>query len=431
MNLVHVVGIDAAGIAGLTKPVRELIDQATLLVGSDRHLHYFKDHPAQKLILGEFHVVMRQVRSILARQEPPAKVLIVIFVPGDPLFFGLGRSLLQEFAPEQLVFHPNLSKIQLAFSRIKQPWQDARFLQIHGRSLEQLREYLQQRVEKLAILTEQSDTPAAIAHLYQSLDLPYSYHLWVCEHLGEPQERVHSFSLDHQSWEEVLAERFAPASVVILVRRTELPAVGPLPLVGIADREFLDSPSDPGLVTARELRLLLLGELQLQPQQVIWDLGAGAGACAIELARFCPQSQVYAVEKSNIGTSLIEQNCTRMQVSNVISIHGSAPEILRHLPAADRIWINNLSDGLIGILDAAQKQLKSGGLLVMGSSAIETLHEALGWFTKNHWQFKILQINLAKSTPMGGLTQFTGLAPTTLVSAYPLEELPASKLGKW
>jgi len=49
-----------------------------------------------------------------------------------------------------------------------------------------------------------------------------------------------------------------------------------------------------------------------------------------------PTSVVYAIEKTAAGTALIEQNCRRFQVENVISIHGSAPEIL-HLPVPNRI----------------------------------------------------------------------------------------------
>jgi len=60
---------------------------------------------------------------------------------------------------------------------------------------------------------------------------------------------------------------------------------------------------------------------------------------SIEIARLFPTSVVYAIEKTAAGTALIEQNCRRFQVENVISIHGSAPEILDHLPVPNRIFI--------------------------------------------------------------------------------------------
>jgi len=66
-------------------------------------------------------------------------------------------------------------------------------------------------------------------------------------------------------------------------------------------------------------------------------VGAGTGSVSIEIARLFHVC-VYAIEKT-AGTALIEQNCRRFQVENVISIHGSAPEILHHLPVPNRIFI--------------------------------------------------------------------------------------------
>ncbi|MGQ9871772.1 SAM-dependent methyltransferase [Leptodesmis sp.] len=51
----------------------------------------------------------------------PPSPLDVILTSGDPLFFGLGRLLLTELPAEWLTFHPHLSSVQLAFSRIKLP----------------------------------------------------------------------------------------------------------------------------------------------------------------------------------------------------------------------------------------------------------------------------------------------------------------------
>src|SRR3712207_9597251 len=76
------------------------------------------------------------------------------------------------------------------------------------------------------------------------------------------------------------------------------------------------------------VRSLVLGELAVQPNQTVWDIGAGTGSVSLEIARLSQTSQVYAIEKTSIGSTLIEQNCRRLQIKNAISIHGTAPEIL-------------------------------------------------------------------------------------------------------
>jgi precorrin-6Y C5,15-methyltransferase (decarboxylating) len=128
MTPLHVVGIGLDGAAGLTDAVQQLVGQATLLVGSDRHLSYFPNHTALRLVLGDLSQAIREIRNQLAVDEPNS--CIVVLVSGDPLFFGLGRLLLEELPREQLTFHPHLSAVQLAFHRVKVPWQDAQVISV-------------------------------------------------------------------------------------------------------------------------------------------------------------------------------------------------------------------------------------------------------------------------------------------------------------
>ncbi|HEY9753423.1 MAG TPA: precorrin-6y C5,15-methyltransferase (decarboxylating) subunit CbiE, partial [Coleofasciculaceae cyanobacterium] len=215
MNEIHVVGVGMEEAAGLTAPIRRLIDQATLLVGSDRHLSYFPDYQGHRLLLTNLSEVTNTLQICRGSLEKTTPASIVILTSGDPLFFGLGRLLLQVFPAEQLVFHPHLSSVQLAFSRVKLPWQDAAVISAHGRSLDQLIQALQQGTEKIAVLTDSLNTPLAIAQLLQSLVLPTSYQLWVCENLGGADERVlgpyFSDAIDLLSQEAI-----APLNVVVL-----------------------------------------------------------------------------------------------------------------------------------------------------------------------------------------------------------------------
>jgi len=228
MSKVHVVGIGLDGVAGLTEQVRQVINRATLLIGSDRHLSYFPNHPAQRLILGDFTQAIETIATSVDE-------CIAILVTGDPLFFGLGRLLLLELPAENLTFHPHLSAVQLAFSAIKVPWQDACFVSVHGRSSDQLVQGMQQGKEKIAVLTDGINTPSAIAQLFLALDLPTNYKFWVCENLGGDNEQVSCFSAT-----ELVNKTFAPLNVVVLLRQEDVIEldIKKLPLMGISDRHF-------------------------------------------------------------------------------------------------------------------------------------------------------------------------------------------------
>ena len=52
------------------------------------------------------------------------KTDVLLISRGDPLWFGIGRILLENFTKDELSFYPSNTCIQLAFSKLKIPWQD-------------------------------------------------------------------------------------------------------------------------------------------------------------------------------------------------------------------------------------------------------------------------------------------------------------------
>lgn len=418
---IHVIGIGLDGAAGLTEPTRQLIAQSTLLVGSDRHLSYFPDYRGDRLSLSDLRQTLDQIHTLLPPTLPhPSSPLITILTSGDPLFFGLGRLLLAEFPSDQITFHPHLSSVQLAFSRVKQSWQDAKVISAHGRSLDELTQALQQGAAKIAVLTDNVNTPQTIARHLMGLDLPTDYQIWVCENLAGETEQVQAFIPEELSEVDTA---FASLNVVILLRRLEAAEKKferhQLPLFGLPDRSFLSFSDRPGLMTKREVRLLVLGELALQPDQTVWDIGAGTGSVSIEIARLCPSSQIYAIEQTAAGITLIQQNSQRFQVGNIIPIHGKAPDALQSLPHPDRIFIGGSSGKLPEILDSCQAVLQPQGTIVLALATLEHLTLAMHWLQTqpaSTWNHHLLQVQLSRSVPVASLTRFDPLNPVTLIT---------------
>ena len=189
---VHVVGIGLDGAAGLSESARQVVEMAALLIGSDRHLSYFPQHYGERWALSDLTEAILEIRRHLATQaelEPDAGS-IVLLVAGDPLFHGWGKLLIAQLPPDKLTFHPHVSCVQLAFNRLRIPWQDAHCVGTQGRYFEDLTAKLKLGVEKIAVLADETRTPAAIANLVKALDLPTRYEFWVCENLGAADERV-------------------------------------------------------------------------------------------------------------------------------------------------------------------------------------------------------------------------------------------------
>ena len=64
---------------------------------------------------------------------------------------------------------------------------------------------------------------------------------------------------------------------------------------GIPDDLFDRLPGIP--LSQREIRLLLISHLRLQPNSLVWDIGAGTGTIPVEIGLLCPQARIIAVER--------------------------------------------------------------------------------------------------------------------------------------
>jgi len=57
---------------------------------------------------------------------------ITLLASGDPMFSALGRRSLEDFGKDICEILPDMSSMQLAFARIKEPWDDALLMSLHG-----------------------------------------------------------------------------------------------------------------------------------------------------------------------------------------------------------------------------------------------------------------------------------------------------------
>lgn len=448
---IHVIGIGLDGADGLAPAVRAIAESATLLVGNERSLDCFAGGSAEYVVLGDLQQAIEDIRLHLGASQTPTEALrargsappengaadpdagwpeplpdrrVVVLTSGDPLFFGFGRLLLAALPAAWLSFHPHVSSVQLAFARVKLPWQTASVVSVHGRSPDELLRALRRGVAPIAVLTDPRFGPAAIAELVLALDLPQRYDLWVCENLGGPDERVQGWLLDSPQIAAELRDRaFASPNVVVLERVAEPGAIAAerLPVLGLPDASLCGFADRPGLMTKREVRVLALAELDLRPgPAIVWDVGSGTGSVAVEIARLCPEAQVYAVEQTATGINLVERNAQRFGTQNLVSVRGSAPEVLARLPQPDRAFVGGSSGRLLEIFDLCAARIAPDGRLVATLATLESQAEASTWLAaRKGWASRWLQVHLAHSVPVGPLTRFAPLNPVWLLSLWP------------
>ncbi len=237
---------------------------------------------------------------------------VILISRGDPLWFGIGRILLENFSKDELSFYPSNTCIQLAFSKLKIPWQDTINLSIHGRDPTKLVEALKARPSSLAIITDSNNKSLEIIKENLSeLNLINFYDIWLCEEIGFDKENIRKLNL-----KESLPSDISSLNIVVLTKtkKNHSNDNDNLPLFGISDHIFKTFDDRPNLLTKREVRVQILADLELPKNGVIWDIGAGCGSIGLEALKLRPNLDLFCIDKRFGSKALIRENSERLGV---------------------------------------------------------------------------------------------------------------------
>jgi len=238
------------------------------------------------------------------------KTDVILISRGDPLWFGIGRILLENFSKDELSFYPSNTCIQLAFSKLKIPWQDTVNVSIHGRDSNRLVEALKTRPSSLAIITDSNNKSLEIIKKNLSeLNLIDFYDFWLCEEIGFGNENIRKLNP-----KDSLPSDISSLNIVILSKKKKNYSNNNLPLFGTSDHIFKTFDDRPNLFTKREVRVQILADLELPKNGVIWDIGAGCGSIGLEALKLRPNLDLFCIDKRIGSKALILENSKRLGV---------------------------------------------------------------------------------------------------------------------
>ncbi|OOV34356.1 precorrin-6y C5,15-methyltransferase (decarboxylating) subunit CbiE [Candidatus Synechococcus spongiarum] len=408
MARIDVIGCDAGAPKTMAAPQHQLLSCCDCLLASRRVLERLQPWSARQ----EMHSMdpLDTALTWLTRRYRQGKHCVVL-TSGDPLWFGLGRVLLQRFPPEDLSFHPAATSMQQLFARLKRPWQDVTWASLHGRTTDNLVAKLRHHPSALVVLTDPCQGGLAdVAATLRSTQMISCYDLWLAERLGHPTERLRQVQPD------ALPADVDPLNLVVLLRRPN-PRLAPLPWFGLDDGIWHQHEDHPGLMTKREVRVLLLAELNLPRCGVMWDLGAGVGSVGLEAMRLRPHLELHAVERRVGAVPLIRRNAfTAGCDPRQLHIHGaSALTVLHKLPDPDRVLIGGGGDRRT-VLEQAAARLKPGGRIVLPLATLEAFASVQQQLGDAGLEIHSLQVQISRGCPVGGHTRLQPLNPVLIVS---------------
>src|SRR3990167_5905931 len=129
--MIYIIGLGIEGKSSLSQRASKLVEKAHLLVGGRRHLACFPEFKGKKVIIGSrLNDIVKTLNQKSAIRNPKS---VVVLATGDPNFFGIAGFMIKNFGKNAVEIIPNVSTVQEAFARVKENWNDARFLSVHGR----------------------------------------------------------------------------------------------------------------------------------------------------------------------------------------------------------------------------------------------------------------------------------------------------------
>jgi precorrin-6Y C5,15-methyltransferase (decarboxylating) len=396
---VTLVGIGDDGCVGLSSRAMGAIARAQVLVGGARQLEFVPQFTGERIVLaGGLGAALDRIAARADEHD------VCILASGDPLFFGVGALVIAKLGPDHVEIIPQPSSMQLAFARAGLAWDDATVISVHGRPIEGLVARLR-RAKKACVLTDGENSPARIAaHLASYGETAWT--AWVCERLGGPDERVRRFALDELAG----VTDVAPLNVLVLLRSDA--AWRPPPAIGFLDEEaFARRMPKKGLITKREVRVLSLAALRLEPTSVMWDIGAGSGSVAIEASMLAPEGRVFAIEIDPEGVAICRDNARAHGADNVRVIAGRAPEALADLDAPDAVFVGGSKGSMAEIIEVALARLRPGGRLVANAITLENAGEAYAALRAHGLVPEVMLLQVSRSAPLAHYLRYEALNP--------------------
>jgi len=400
-GILHIIGVDHKGEG----KVRESIPASCRVIVLTSRFHSCLATPAEDKDRRELIPISPLAEAIEKIRVHLTLGDVAVLASGDPLFFGIGKRLIQEFGRSRVRITPAVSSLQFAFARFAIPWDEAAFVSLHGRTHHNRVGALLAR-PLTAALTDNINRPEILAsELRQFIGKSDTkVTLYVAENLGMADERCVSGTMA-----EIEAMNFGNLTCMIIMRDAMSNARGATGFGLIEDDIF----HSRGLITKNEVRAAALHALAIPANAIMWDVGAGSGSVSLEAARMQPDIVVYAVEKEEEQQNNILQNIAHYGVVNIQLVPGGAPELLVGLPRPDRIFVGGSGGNLVEILRHCAAELLPGGRIVVSAVLEKTRDEAPDILHKCGLEVDLRKIEVQRSNyPQGQTTTFN---PITLI----------------
>ncbi|MCM1577806.1 MAG: precorrin-6y C5,15-methyltransferase (decarboxylating) subunit CbiE [Ruminococcus sp.] len=389
---IYIIGVGMDADETLTKKAKKIIGTADVLIGSHRiakifeHLH----KPFFTSWKGD------EIRSFIDKNDFETAAVLV---SGDSGFFSGAELISEALSRYETEIVCGISSPVYFCSKIKKPWQDMKFISLHGADSNVVRNI---RKNKFCFfLLGGNAVPADICRK-------------MCEY-GAGDVKVYigeNLSLEKEKISVGKAREFTDTECAALcVMITENDGFEKGVSCGIPDSEFIRGNVP---MTKSEVRCVVISKLGIGAKDICWDIGCGTGSVSAEMALQCFDGTVYSADKNAAAAELTRRNKLKFGCDNIREICANAPECLKDFPPPDKVFIGGGGENISGIIAEAYGKNREADIVITAVS-LETLERSVNAFKKFGIAAETVQISVTRTKKSGEHTMLAAENPVFII----------------
>jgi len=331
----------------------------------------FKEEGKNILKLG-----FKEAKAYIVENHKRESILYV--VTGSPLFYSAGILIAKKLPHNEVKIINNTSSKTYLLEKLFLSETEVETISLHGRNKIDLSKFLNNTytfvlcdvftIERLKEATKYLDS--------NDLEVTIGYKL------GYPDEVIEQISIfDFSTKAFNLTFPY-----VLLIKRLFVPK----PTIS----EDSDFKTERGMITKQYKRHLTLQNLDLEPNQMLWDIGAGSGSCAIEAyKRYRVTTTLF--EKQTQRCDFIKENLAVHHVCDSTLLEGSAEELFECVSdTPDRIFVGGGGEKVIAKLPYLYKRLASNGVMLINAITLKNLTQMITVLNEAKIEYKVISLSL-------------------------------------
>lgn len=318
----------------------------------------------------------RDIRDYILANYTQQNILYVI--TGSPIFFSAGALMASKLPSEQVQIINNTSSKDYMMEKLFIADANIESISLHGRKYIDHTKFLS---NTYTLILCDKDTYTTIKEALYYIE-PSDIEVTIGYKLGYDDEEIQQ--IDIKTFDFESSYDLNQPYVLLIKKLFTTKAIS-------EDEDFF---TQRGMITKKYKRGLSLQNLDLEPNQLLWDIGAGSGSCGIEAYKRYKVRTIF-FEKNEERTPNIEQNLKAHHVVDTKLIIGEAQDKFEALEEnPQRIFVGGGGDEVIKKLPYLYERLDEKGIMIISAITLKHLSLMITVLNETKIEYEVFSLSL-------------------------------------